>query len=167
MCAESIVKLAPTPPHLLAYPSFLSNIESGVLQGCPLSGFLFCLAITPLLEAFEKIEASDEQCLARACADDIGVIAFMKHIPELKRLFDRFQRISALSLNFSKCIAVPLWCAWRPQLIETVRDGLAAAAGEWCRFVVAPQAKYLGFLLGPSVTSDMLWLPVLRSYLQI
>ena len=53
---------------------FLYWIWSGVLQGCPLSGSLFVLAIDPFLDKFYKLVHSVGLGKLGACADDIGAV---------------------------------------------------------------------------------------------
>ena len=50
---------------------WLFKIISGVLQGCPLSGSLFVIAIDPLLFMFERHVMSPTYGLVATCADDI------------------------------------------------------------------------------------------------
>ena len=51
---------------------FLFKMLSGVLQGCPLSGTLFVIAIDPLLVMFHRFIHEPKLGMVRACADDIG-----------------------------------------------------------------------------------------------
>ena len=70
--------LFPSPEGAL---EFLFWIFSGVVQGCPLSGSLFALAMDPFLCLFDNIFFSRDKGVVRACADDIG--AAFKSINEL------------------------------------------------------------------------------------
>ena len=51
---------------------FLFVFLSGVLQGCPLSGMLFDVALDPFLRWFDAVVRPDIDGVIRACADDIG-----------------------------------------------------------------------------------------------
>ena len=51
---------------------FMAFIRSGVLQGCPGSGFLFNLALDPFLKRFELALDAHSAGTLCACADDIG-----------------------------------------------------------------------------------------------
>ena len=86
--------------HLL----FLYVVLCGVLQGCPLSGFLFNIAIDPFLHNLERLLATFAGSLVRACADDIGVSTIgFGTLRYLALVFERFARISGLKLNPRKC----------------------------------------------------------------
>ena len=52
---------------------FMFVILSGVLQGCPLSGSLFVIAIDPLLHMFKTMLENSSLAWVRACADDICI----------------------------------------------------------------------------------------------
>ena len=75
--------------------TFLFHILSGALQGCPLSGSLFAMAVDPFLWAIhEKVDAKDTG-VTRACADDIGQslrsISTLKVIAPVSRAAKRWQ----------------------------------------------------------------------------
>ncbi len=48
------------------------SVTCGVVQSCPLSGYLFVIAIYPLLHMFEKYITKPDLGRIFACADDIG-----------------------------------------------------------------------------------------------
>ena len=71
---------------------WLFSVKCGVLQGCPLSGTLFVIAIDPLLTLFEHYIYNPGLGAVYACADDIG--AALKDIRGLiicARLFEKFR----------------------------------------------------------------------------
>ena len=70
---------------------FMFLILSGVLQGCPLSGSLFVIAIDPSLHMFKTMLKDSSVAWVRACADDIGTsLTQFRHLPVVKILFDDF-----------------------------------------------------------------------------
>ena len=84
---------------------WISNIRSGVLQGCPLSGTLFVLAIDPLLAQFEHYTHNPQLGAVFVCADDIGAaIKHLKHLQLLFHMFDAYRQVSGLTLNPRKCL---------------------------------------------------------------
>ena len=51
---------------------FLFRILCGIIQGCPLSGSLFVIALNPFLNCFETLLGTGE--IMRAFADDLGAV---------------------------------------------------------------------------------------------
>ena len=51
-------------------------ILRGVLQGCPLSGLLFALAMDPCIRLFGR-KVPEPRGFLRVCADDIAAVTFM------------------------------------------------------------------------------------------
>ena len=79
--------------------ALLFLVNSGVVQGCSLSGLLFAIAINPFLaEMVNKIDNRDFG-VTRACADDIGVC------PEV---FAHAECFATLFLKIPKCVLTPL-----------------------------------------------------------
>jgi len=50
----------------------LSSVNSGVIQGCALSGLLLALSSDPILNEFVERICPPKLGRARACADDVG-----------------------------------------------------------------------------------------------
>ena len=84
-------------------------VESGVRQGCPLSGLLFAICVVVLNTRLNGILKRNE--VVDAFADDIAVVVdnFWVSAPVLEIIFKEFQEISGLELNIEKTIMVPLW----------------------------------------------------------
>ena len=130
-------------------------IESGVIQGCPLSGTLFALAADPLLRAIHFLLQPEEIC--RAFADDIAVaLASLNSIIPLCTLFNEFEDISALTLGTAKCIVVPLSKPCNGVTRQIIHEFLAAHVPDWIKFTIADAGEYLGFYIGPGA-ADKLW----------
>ena len=79
----------------------LYKIESGIIQGCPLSGSIFVLTVDPFLQLLKRTIPSATN---RAFADDIAtLVQSLQDLPTLKRNFDLFKDISGLDLKIKKC----------------------------------------------------------------
>ena len=87
------------------FPGF--DMKSGIRQGCPLSPLLFVVVVDSLLR---HIQGTLPSATTRAYADDIGLVTedFMRDLPQLKQIFDRFHRVSGLQLNLPKTAIIPL-----------------------------------------------------------
>ena len=136
---------------------FLSWIFSGVLQGCPLAGSFFAIAMDPFLRCFDRLIDACGEGIVRACADDIG--ASLRDIGDLstmKDIFDLAQALAGLSLKPSKVHIVPAARKSSACELAFVKQWLATNVAEWADFKVAHTAKYLGAYLGPEGGS-MIW----------
>ena len=79
----------------------LFEIVSGFLQGCPLSGMIFNIAIDPLLWCFSKLIILPKLGFVLACADDFG--ATMKRLEYLRsiyRVFKMFESVKVRSYTY-------------------------------------------------------------------
>eukprot|EP00959_Pyramimonas_sp_CCMP1952_P323638 6773090-Pyramimonas_sp.AAC.1 len=95
---------------------------SGVLQGCPLSGSLFAIAIDSFLwDVFRSVQRPGHGQI-RACADDIGaVLSFRKGYRETARIFRNAGHLAGLTLKAEKCRVVPLSAALSDSLASDFR----------------------------------------------
>ena len=144
--------------------AFMFFITAGVLQGCPLSGFLFAIAINPILKWIHREVQVPDLGRARACADDLGAsLRKLSTLTVLHRIFVAAQRVSGLTLKPKKCLIVPTSMRCSPHTVECIRDWLVRNLPTWAHFQILPCGKYLGFRLGPTV-GDSQWSDVLDKY---
>ena len=145
--------------------NFLFMVTSGVLQGCPLSGSLFVFAIDPLLRHFKTYIDSKGVGKVRACADDLGMVAALKYLSRIKGSFDKYQKVSGLTLKPAKCIMILLNVEATEFNVGIVREWIAQNCPGWENFKITNTGKYLGFFWDPErtrVNGTRLW-PSLRS----
>ena len=138
------------------------EVHSGVRQGCPLSPVLFALAADVLLR--ELADTLGRKGTVKAFADDTAV-AFDDYVtvaPSIARLFWEFERISALALNISKTVFIPLWPI---SSSSNLRKIIVELCPLWKNIIVQTYGKYLGFAVGPGSTEHM-WTKPLHKYLQ-
>jgi len=136
---------------------WLFTVVAGVLQGCPLSGSLFVIAIDPLLFLFSRFIVDPFKGRVAACADDIGVVLQeLSYLPILQRLFGQFKEVAGLSLKPIKCVLVPLSIICKDCNKNRIIKWLSIHASGWEFFTIESSAKYLGFFLGPNA-SEKQW----------
>jgi len=136
--------------------TWLFKVVSGVLQGCPLSGSLFVLAIDPLLVMFERHVVQPGFGIVAACADDIGAfLDRLEHLPKVQELFRKFEGASGLALKPIKCVIVPAAVACSAENSRRIKQWLSIHCQGWDFFRIDPAGKYLGFYLGPGPSDEL------------
>ena len=83
-----------------------------------------------------------------------------QQISALLFIFFEFREVSGLTLNYTKCVIVPLWAYTE----SNVRALLREHNGTLGFFVIANAAKYLGIYLGPA-SLLLSWQAPLRKYM--
>ena len=122
---------------------FLFCIESGILQGCPLSGSLFVIATDPLLRMLATVFPD---ATIKAFADDLGgVFEKLANLTNLEQIFDGFATISGLHLKPSKSKIIPLGREPSGDNLEEVRSYVRELAPTWGCIGVGTAGEYLGF----------------------
>ena len=125
-------------------------ILSGIKQGCPLSGSIFTLAVDPLIRCF-LVASLVNRFAMTAYADDLAIVLadVFTDLPLLLRIFGRWSCASALKLNFTKCVLIPLW----RYSLDDVRDWIRSAVPDFLGCLIAAAGKYLGVWMGPAAHS--------------
>jgi hypothetical protein len=140
------------------FACWLFTVVSGVLQGCPLSGSLFVLAIDPLLVLFERYVMRPGLGTVTACADDIGAFGEnLGSLPILQVSFSSFQGASGLTLKPVKCVLVPVAVFCSNANRQRIQVWLRRHVQGWQFFRVDPAGKYLGLFLGPGAGVSKQW----------
>ena len=131
---------------------FFTFMLSGVIQGCPLSGTLFAIAMDPVLTIMNKKIEQRDLGHVRACADDIGIVLrSLSSLSVSHPIFSATKLASGLDLKPTKCNIIPLGQmnnVTKQHIYQWLIDNLP----EWKDFNALECAKYLGFYLDPGVS---------------
>jgi endonuclease/exonuclease/phosphatase family metal-dependent hydrolase len=120
---------------------------SGIKQGCPASGSLFALALDPFLRLL-CLRLPGPISIASAFADDIAVVTreFLQGLAALAALFTLLERATAMKLNPTKCVLIPLGRQTPEEIKKHIVDRIPALCGA----LVQWHGRYLGFMVGPA-----------------
>ena len=133
--------------------TFAFWMSSGVLQGCPGSGFAYCWASYPIVEWIRRAVDVAGIGISRCIADDVAIsLRSLRHLPTLHEIFDTTEKGTNLVLAKNKCIAVPLAYAFSDEAEARMKGTIASLAPAWSDFTVASCATYAGALIGPGAT---------------
>ena len=134
----------------------LIAFKSGVLQGCPGSGFLFNNALDPFLIHLDYNLRVKRAGIVRACADDIGIsLRRLKHLAMIQPIFSKAEMLAGLVLKPSKCVIVPL-CDISEEIRGSIITWLQNNIPVWDNFSIQTTTKLLGFYIGPK-SASMNW----------
>ena len=146
--AYAVVRL-PSGCTVVVHP-----ILCGVIQGCPLAGTCFALAMDPLIRLMKFHICKPGLGIIRVCADDVGMaLKAITSLDIVHKVFEIISRISGLKLKIRKTAIVPC-CKFTPELSEYVQALLASRFVAWIGALVAGAARYLGAFLGPLGSSQ-------------
>jgi hypothetical protein len=131
-------------------------IESGIKQGCPLSGSIFALAIDPLIRYLLHTSVLGSICIT-AFADDIAIVVanLFVMLPNILDTFRQWAQATNLCLNGKKSVIIPLWTFDVGMIFRWLRY----MAPDFSMCSISSCAKYLGIVFGPG--ADLIqWSPV-------
>lgn len=142
---------------------FLYAMQSGVLQGCPLSGSVFAVSFDgPLRMLALRLGSAG---LVLACADDVLlVLRAIQSMFLIAQIFQVITLATALKVNFSKCVAVPLWRTFSMHTKASLRTSLTRWAPEWASIAIEGFTTFLGYAFGPGATPSDIWRAALEKY---
>ena len=124
---------------------FVFTVFSGVRQGCPLSSVVFVLATDCINNYLSKrLGNGDRLC---SYADDAAALlrGYKRSLDRLINALDVIGSISALVINESKCVCIPLW----NEPLENIKSMVCSEFPGGSQYTFAWYAKYLGFYIGP------------------
>ena len=114
----------------------LFSMDSGILQGCPLSGSLWALCMDPIVRAMDAICTCDVGILT-ACADDLGLLLHsLGTLPQIAQVFMDACRLARLSLAPRKCVLVPLWAPCTEEFRAQLLPHLERLVPAWVQFSI-------------------------------
>eukprot|EP00973_Karenia_brevis_P049268 6833933-Karenia_brevis.AAC.1 len=122
----------------------------GIVQGCPLSGFLFALILDPALHLLQTIVIEPSGSKLFGCADDLAAVCTsLTILDQLTGVFFMLERAVLLQLNPSKMAFIPVNVALNDKRIADIKHYILRRT-PWAAMPILDAAKYLGFMVGPS-----------------
>ncbi len=101
----------------------LFSVLRGVLQGFPLSGYLFAWAIDPTLAELQSRLDARGLAVTRACADDVG--AAVRALTTFRIFEDIFSWTRLRRARTSRARSVS-WCRWAARLVFRMLHSFAS-----------------------------------------
>ena len=124
---------------------------SGVLQGCPASGWLFNNALDPFLVMFDRALENGRKGIFRACADDLSFsLSRLKHLNLIYPIYTTAESLAGLKLHPKKCVIIPL-LELTEECRNKVKSWIRLNIPAWEDFQMDSCAKLLGFYVSPSI----------------
>ena len=135
-------------------------VSSGIKQGCPMSGGIWCLIFDPFICCFlDALRGSDASL--SAFADDIGIPCgdLCSYLKLVVPVVDLMGSAAGLSLNWRKTVFVNFSRHSDFELRRLIEQAVPFASAA----KIERAARYLGFMSGPDAL-DVAWLkPCKRS----
>ena len=127
-------------------------LSSGIKQGCPKSGSLWCLLFDPIFRAIRET-MSDVGGHASAFADDVGLALpdVIRGLRQLVILLDQVGAASGLHLNWTKTVLLNFSKFSDFQVRRKLEESVPLASG----ILIQSSGKYLGYLVGPSAATKV------------
>lgn len=125
-------------------------VTSGIVQGCPMSGWLSAVPADPILRLLVDAVGTTSDETLRAAVDDVGgaLEARAASVPLCGR-FQLVERAAGLRPRPHKCALVRMWASFSPALESEMRCWLLEVIPDWGRLNVVSAATHLAFVMGP------------------
>ncbi|CAK0887921.1 unnamed protein product, partial [Prorocentrum cordatum] len=160
MC-NNILAMAPCAGQYVP----LFYIRSGIIQGCGWSGALYALGTACFLLNLETVLEAQGRGLCRACADDLGlVLRTVAYLVYLADVMLCMEILAGLELKAPKCHIIPLAGQVNADLILKLKNALLAIVPKFKDFNVCDHLTYLGLLLGPGATDQLIYAKAFNKY---
>jgi hypothetical protein len=139
----------------------LIKITSGIKQGCPSSGSLWCILFDPIIRMLHELVKSLGGALA-AFADDLGMSLkdVVAGLVQLVPMFDLISLASSLRLNWKKTFLINFSKLSHFALKRKVEETIPRITG----ITISGSGKYLGFMGGPD-QQLVLWSSPIKKFL--
>ena len=127
-------------------------LSSGIKQGCPKSGSLWCLLFGPVFRAIRQT-MSDVGGHASAFAYDVGLALpdVIRGLRQLVILLDQVGAASGLHLNWTKTVSLNFSRFSDFQVRRKLEESVPRASG----ILIQSSGKYLGYSVGPSAATKV------------
>ena len=126
----------------------MMEVTSGIKQGCPMSGSLWCLVFDPIVRLMDRVLSALGDELG-VFADDVGlgcgdcVLSLVRVAPVL----DIMRVVARLCLNWKKTMVVNFSRHSEFDIKRKIEQSVSEATA----VIVCRAARYLGFVVGPDV----------------
>ncbi|CAK0821360.1 unnamed protein product [Prorocentrum cordatum] len=160
MC-NNILAMAPCAGQYVP----LFYIRSGIIQGCGWSGTLYALGTACFLLNLETVPEAQGRGLCRACADDLGLaLRASAYLVYLADVMLCMEILAGLELKAPKCHIIPLAGQVNADLILKLKNALLNIVPKFKDFNICDRLTYLGLLLGPGATDQLIYAKAFNKY---